>query len=158
MTKNLLNRNYKVFVDFDGTITKQDVGEHMFLKFGDAEEARNIIEKWFKNENDSVFTKLSASTLKQIEAYSEIFKERVNAFDNGTVEKTLKNQLLLIETMLRFKENMKQFNTIDFDNLKKAVSDIHSRYPEKYDANSFMVRLEQAAVDYKRVEKLLLSF
>ena len=50
MTKNLLNRNYKVFVDFDGTITKQDVGEQMFLKFGDAEEAQNIIEKWFKNE------------------------------------------------------------------------------------------------------------
>jgi 2,3-diketo-5-methylthio-1-phosphopentane phosphatase len=43
-------RNYKVFVDFDGTITKQDVGEHMFLTFGDPDEAHRIIARWFNNE------------------------------------------------------------------------------------------------------------
>ena len=51
-----INRNYKVFVDFDGTITKQDVGEQMFLKFGDADEARNIIKRWFSNEITSIDT------------------------------------------------------------------------------------------------------
>lgn len=43
-------RVYKVFVDFDGTITQQDVGEHMFLKFGDADEAKEIIRRWIDKE------------------------------------------------------------------------------------------------------------
>ena len=43
-------RSIKIFVDFDGTITKQDVGELMFLRFGDEIEARNIIEKWRNDE------------------------------------------------------------------------------------------------------------
>ena len=77
MTKNLLNRNYKVFVDFDGTITKQDVGEHMFLKFGDAEEARNIIQRWFKNEITGIDTwNLLCGTVKD--------------FDPGQFDKFLK--------------------------------------------------------------------
>jgi len=53
---NKINRNYKVFVDFDGTITKQDVGENMFLKFGDAGEAQKIIDRWISNEITSIDT------------------------------------------------------------------------------------------------------
>jgi 2,3-diketo-5-methylthio-1-phosphopentane phosphatase len=44
------DRVYKVFVDFDGTITTKDVGEHMFLEFGDAEKAKEIIDRWIKKE------------------------------------------------------------------------------------------------------------
>jgi 2,3-diketo-5-methylthio-1-phosphopentane phosphatase len=36
---------FKVFIDFDGTITKQDVGEAIFRKFGDEKKAVEIIEK-----------------------------------------------------------------------------------------------------------------
>jgi 2,3-diketo-5-methylthio-1-phosphopentane phosphatase len=40
------NKNFKIFVDFDGTVTQQDVGEEMFLKFGDADEAIKIVKEW----------------------------------------------------------------------------------------------------------------
>ncbi len=43
-------RNFKVYIDFDGTITKKDIGEHMFLKFGDAEKSKKIIQKWLDNK------------------------------------------------------------------------------------------------------------
>jgi 2,3-diketo-5-methylthio-1-phosphopentane phosphatase len=56
LTGNRIKRTYKVFVDFDGTITRQDVGEQMFLKFGDADEARQIAERWIKNEITSIDT------------------------------------------------------------------------------------------------------
>ena len=45
-----LKRNFKVYIDFDGTITDKDIGEHMFLKFGDAGESKNIIQKWLNNK------------------------------------------------------------------------------------------------------------
>ena len=47
---------FKIFVDFDGTISQQDIGEEMFLKFGDPEEAHRIIDKWIKKEITSVDT------------------------------------------------------------------------------------------------------
>lgn len=56
MKINEINRNYKVFVDFDGTITKQDVYEHMFLKFGDADVAKRIIDRWISKEITSIDT------------------------------------------------------------------------------------------------------
>lgn len=37
---------FKIFVDFDGTITKTDVGEHLFLEFGDAEKCKLIVQDW----------------------------------------------------------------------------------------------------------------
>ncbi|MFA7288862.1 MAG: MtnX-like HAD-IB family phosphatase [Melioribacteraceae bacterium] len=38
--------SFKIFVDFDGTITKTDVGEHLFLEFGDAEKCKLIVQDW----------------------------------------------------------------------------------------------------------------
>jgi len=49
MTTNL-TRKFKIFIDFDGTITKQDVGENMFLKFGDKLKAYQIIDRWINKE------------------------------------------------------------------------------------------------------------
>ncbi len=50
LEKNL----FKVFIDFDGTITRQDIGENMFLKFGDAAEANRIVQRWINEEINSV--------------------------------------------------------------------------------------------------------
>ncbi|NOX17581.1 MAG: MtnX-like HAD-IB family phosphatase [Chlorobi bacterium] len=50
---NTKNKNFKIFIDFDGTITQQDVGEQFFLKFGDAEEAYGIIKLWLNGEINS---------------------------------------------------------------------------------------------------------
>ncbi len=38
--------NIKVFCDFDGTITKNDVGDLFFETFGDKEFYHNLVEKW----------------------------------------------------------------------------------------------------------------
>jgi len=37
-------RSIKIFVDFDGTITLEDVGEAIFNKFGETEKVKSIIE------------------------------------------------------------------------------------------------------------------
>lgn len=39
----------KVFVDFDGTITKEDVGDAIFRRFGIPEEVKNIIDDLHNN-------------------------------------------------------------------------------------------------------------
>ncbi len=44
------NIKFKIFVDFDGTITKRDVGEEIFLKFGDSKKAYEIIHRWIDGE------------------------------------------------------------------------------------------------------------
>jgi len=49
----LKDKNFKIFVDFDGTITKQDVGEELILQFGKADEAYNIIKLWMNDEISS---------------------------------------------------------------------------------------------------------
>jgi len=38
------NKVFKIFVDFDGTITKQDVGDAVFRKFGDMKKVNKIID------------------------------------------------------------------------------------------------------------------
>lgn len=47
------DKNFKIFIDFDGTITQQDVGEEMFLKFGDSEKAYAIVRLWMENKISS---------------------------------------------------------------------------------------------------------
>jgi len=52
----MTDRIFKIFVDFDGTITRKDVGEHMFLEFGDPDTAREIIRIWEEGKITSVDT------------------------------------------------------------------------------------------------------
>jgi 2,3-diketo-5-methylthio-1-phosphopentane phosphatase len=47
-------KKFKIFIDFDGTITTEDVGEKMFLKFGDPDKAREIIGRWLDDVINSV--------------------------------------------------------------------------------------------------------
>ena len=37
-------KNFKIFIDFDGTLSQQDVGEVLFQKFGEEEKVNKIID------------------------------------------------------------------------------------------------------------------
>jgi 2-hydroxy-3-keto-5-methylthiopentenyl-1-phosphate phosphatase len=45
-----MEKVFKIFVDFDGTISKQDIGEAIFRKFGNPEIVGNIIEKLLSDQ------------------------------------------------------------------------------------------------------------
>jgi len=70
-----LNRIYKVFVDFDGTITKIDVGEELFLQFGDPVKAREIIALWMEDKISS-----NETWIRLCETLTDFDLEKVNAF------------------------------------------------------------------------------
>lgn len=40
----MINRRFKIFLDFDGTITKNDVGEEIFKRFLDKDIVKKIVE------------------------------------------------------------------------------------------------------------------
>jgi len=40
----MINHVFRIFVDFDGTITQKDVGESIFREFGDKEKINLIIK------------------------------------------------------------------------------------------------------------------
>jgi len=44
--RSITDIRFKIFIDFDGTITTTDVGEEMFLKFGDAKRSYEIVQDW----------------------------------------------------------------------------------------------------------------
>lgn len=50
---NNLEKKFKIYIDFDGTVTTSDVGEEMFLKFGDAVKSYAIIDEWLKGKLNS---------------------------------------------------------------------------------------------------------
>lgn len=60
-------RNFKIFVDFDGTISNPDVGETMFHVFGDKDKVRAVVEKWMNDEVPSPEAwKFSCGTINEI--------------------------------------------------------------------------------------------
>ncbi len=48
--------SFKIFVDFDGTITTKDVGEEIFLRFGNPEKAKEIVQDWIDDKINSLDT------------------------------------------------------------------------------------------------------
>lgn len=46
-------KKFKIYIDFDGTITTEDVGEKMFLTFGKPDEANRIIQLWLDDKISS---------------------------------------------------------------------------------------------------------
>lgn len=46
-------KSIKIFVDFDGTITQKDIGEELFLEFGDRSSNQILIDNWNTGELDS---------------------------------------------------------------------------------------------------------
>lgn len=49
----MIKRKLKVFVDFDGTITLEDVGEAIFRKFGEVEKVNQIIDDLLRDKISS---------------------------------------------------------------------------------------------------------
>lgn len=45
-----MNRIFKIYIDFDGTVITQDMGEKLVNKFGDAVEVEKIIQRWIAQE------------------------------------------------------------------------------------------------------------
>lgn len=50
---NSAHRDFKIYIDFDGTITTKDVGEHLFLNFGEPEKCKQIISEWLNGKLNS---------------------------------------------------------------------------------------------------------
>jgi len=46
----MTNRKFKIFIDFDGTITREDVGESIFRNFGDRIKVEKIIDDLLSNK------------------------------------------------------------------------------------------------------------
>jgi 2,3-diketo-5-methylthio-1-phosphopentane phosphatase len=62
---NLNNRSYKIFVDFDGTISQTDVGEAMFLRFGNLAKSKVWIDEWLNQKiNSAELWKLLCSSVE----------------------------------------------------------------------------------------------
>ncbi len=49
----IITRSFKIYIDFDGTITQTDIGEHMFLQFGDPVKSQQIIDEWLAGNINS---------------------------------------------------------------------------------------------------------
>ncbi len=62
------NKSFKIFIDFDGTITQKDVGEEMFLRFGNVEKVNAWIDEWIGKKINSIeLWKLLCSTVKNFD-------------------------------------------------------------------------------------------
>jgi len=63
-----MRNSLKVFIDFDGTITQTDIGENMFLRFGDKVAAYSIINRWIDKEISSTESwKLLCNTINNFD-------------------------------------------------------------------------------------------
>jgi len=63
----MLEKVFKIFVDFDGTITKRDIGEAMFIEFGDPNRAEEIVKDWINEKiNASQSWQLLCSTINNL--------------------------------------------------------------------------------------------
>lgn len=52
----LSTASFKIFIDFDGTITVRDVGEEIFLQFGNPQRAKEIVRDWIDEKINSIKT------------------------------------------------------------------------------------------------------
>jgi 2,3-diketo-5-methylthio-1-phosphopentane phosphatase len=82
-----MEKVFKIFVDFDGTISKQDIGEAIFRKFGNPERVENIIEKLL---SDKITAK--ESWLSLCESVENLDKNELNEFiDSIDIDETFCN-------------------------------------------------------------------
>jgi 2-hydroxy-3-keto-5-methylthiopentenyl-1-phosphate phosphatase len=82
-----MKKEFKIFIDFDGTITSADVGENIFLKFGNEEKSLNIIE-------DLLSDKISSKDCWELlcESVSYIDKTQLDTFiDEINIDPEFKN-------------------------------------------------------------------
>jgi 2,3-diketo-5-methylthio-1-phosphopentane phosphatase len=82
----MIERAFKIFVDFDGTITTKDVGELMFLEFGNPVKANEIIQEWIDKK---INAKVSWIRLcKTIDSLSQ--NDFENFIDSMTIDSSFK--------------------------------------------------------------------
>jgi len=82
-----MKRTFKIFIDFDGTITTQDVGEAIFEKFGEPTSVKEIIDDLL---NDRISAKDSWIKLcNSVEKISP--KELDNFIDTLEIDPTFHN-------------------------------------------------------------------
>jgi 2-hydroxy-3-keto-5-methylthiopentenyl-1-phosphate phosphatase len=74
MINSQTEKVFKIFTDFDGTITKTDVGETLFKEFGD----KNIVEKTIK---DYLTEKISARDCWSSLSKAMKFEDKKDLFD-----------------------------------------------------------------------------
>ncbi|MDF1610762.1 MAG: MtnX-like HAD-IB family phosphatase [Stygiobacter sp.] len=106
------HNNFKIFVDFDGTISKEDVGEKLFIEFGNPDYAKKLIDDW---NNDLVDPKYGWLSLC----------ESVKYVDENKLIDFLSN----IEIDSTFADFIKYCDTNNFD--VKIVSDGFDFYINK---------------------------
>lgn len=70
-----MDKVFKVFVDFDGTITREDIGDAVFTKFGHTETVKHIIDNLL---NDKISAK--ECWLRLCESISYIDKRELDDF------------------------------------------------------------------------------
>ena len=82
-----MKREFKIFMDFDGTVTELDVGEAIFREFGDEEKSEAIVDDLL---NDRISSK--ESWIKLCNSITSIDKKELDAFINKMcVEPTFKD-------------------------------------------------------------------
>lgn len=76
----MANKVFKIFVDFDGTVTTKDVGEAMFMKFGDPVKALEIVDRWTKDKITSAESwQLLCDTVENLDR--NVFDKFLNSFE-----------------------------------------------------------------------------
>ncbi len=79
-------KTFKIFVDFDGTITKNDVGEILFIRFGDKEKADKIVRDWIDHKiNSRESWQLLCSTVENLD-----INEFNNFIDSQEIDESFK--------------------------------------------------------------------
>lgn len=128
-----MEKQFKIFVDFDGTITKEDIGEVMFLKFGDAQKAKQIVNDWINQKiNARQSWQMLCKTIKNLDLkkfddfilesqIDESFKNFVNYCNKNNYElRILSDGLDYYINKILSKENLSQLevysNKLIFDN------------------------------------------
>ena len=77
-------RQFKIFIDFDGTISQVDIGEALFLKFGNEKKINKIIEDLL---NERISSK--QSWIEMCDLVSSITRDELNHFiDSINVDST----------------------------------------------------------------------
>ena len=77
-------RDFKIFMDFDGTLSQQDVGEEIFNEFGDRQQVNKIIDDLLSDKISS-----KQSWIDLCKAVSVIKEDELNNFlDTMLIEAT----------------------------------------------------------------------
>ncbi|WP_430931238.1 hypothetical protein [Saccharicrinis sp. 156] len=109
---------------------------------------KKALNEWFAGKGDSLMLDhVLQSMLNKKEAWASFFEDEFL----GIEQKDERSKLVLIEKIARFQEALKIFNAICFEGLEKAILDIESRFPNKYDGKKYKTRIEGLKDEQKQI-------